>query len=655
MPCASKPELLLPVGNVESLYAALEGGADAIYLGLKAFNARGRAANFTNSQFAAICKLATQKRVKVYVTLNTVIKNNELPDLLDTLQFLSEQPIAGIIIQDWGVFNLMRRYFPKLVAHASTQMVNHNSVGANHCQQIGFKRVVLARELTTKELQLIHQRTNIETEVFVHGALCYSLSGLCLFSSYLGGAGANRGLCTQPCRRFYNCRGQKRTFFSMKDNQLISRIEELAQMGVSSLKVEGRLKSGEYVYTVAQAYRKAIDGETVSDTVDDLSRPKTQWFIGCSIAESIADNPNTGLLIGKVTDCHDGTIVFTTNIELAKGNRLRVRTDADTDQNAFVLDNFRVVDGLCTAKGFRGTATAGTDIYLTAYRSQKFGTELPTAGRQDVRMPQAMKKNIIGSIRKQLTTKPKATTIVRIDNLDWLQCAALQKADIVVVSLPMLEWQNPLATNKISGSMLQKIWFELPPFVSETQIERVRNFCTTLAQKGINRFVLSHLSQCTMLPQRSRFATNEAIYAYNDAAALWVKQQGAEWFCSPAENEYENLLTGACREAVIPVYFRPRLFSSRMPVKLPTNQFTDERKNRYIRHRVNGLTIITPEQPVCITQYANKLRGKSFCRFLIDLSFEKPDNNRLAHLLKLLATSEGIQGTTAFNFKKGLR
>lgn len=655
MPCAFKPELLLPVGNIESLFAALEGGADAIYLGLKAFNARGRAANFTNSQFAAICKLATQKRVKVYVTLNTVIKNNELADLLDTLQFLSEQPIAGVIIQDWGVFSLMRRYFPKLVAHASTQMVNHNSVGANHSQQIGFKRVVLARELTAKELKLIHQRTNIETEVFVHGALCYSLSGLCLFSSYLGGAGANRGLCTQPCRRFYNCRGQKRTFFSMKDNQLISRIEELAQMGVSSLKVEGRLKSGEYVYTVAQAYRKAIDGEAVIDAVDDLSRPKTQWFMGSSIAESIADNPNTGLLIGKVTDCHDGTIIFTTNIELAKGNRLRVRTDADTDQNAFVLDNFRVADGLCTAKGFRGNASAGTDIYLTAYRSQKFVTELPTAGRQEVKMPQAMKKSIIGSIRKQLTTKPKAATIVRIDNLDWLQCAALQKADVVVVSLPMLKWQNLLTSSKISGSMLQKIWFELPPFVSETQIERVRKFCSALAQKGLNRFVLSHLSQCEMLPPHSRFATNEAVYAYNDAAALWLKQQGAEWFCSPAENEYENLLTGACREAVIPVYFRPRLFTSRMPVKLAANQFTDERKNRYIRHRQNGLTIITPEQPVCITQYANKLRGKNFCRFLIDLSFETTDNNRLARLLKLLATSEGIQGTSAFNFKKGLR
>ena len=643
------------MGNIESFYAAIEGGADAIYLGLKGFNARGRAANFSEAQLAAICKLAAKHHVKVYVTLNIVVKNNELADVLDTLQFLSELPIAGVIIQDWGVFSLMRRYFPKLVAHASTQMANHNSVGANHCQRIGFKRVVLARELTFNELQLIQQRTKIETEVFVHGALCYSISGLCQFSSFLGGAGAYRGLCTQPCRRFYNCQGQKRTFFSMKDNQLISRIEELAQMGVTSLKVEGRLKSGEYVYSVAQAYRKALDGEQVTDSVDDLSRPKTQWFMGRSIAESIADNPNTGLLIGKVVDCHDGTIVFTTNIELTKGNRLRVRTDADTDQNAFVLDNFRVTDGVCTAKGFRGSAVAGTDIYLTAYRCQKFGTELPTSATRAPRMPIALKKEIIQRLRKQLSINTKPATIVRIDNLDWLKCQSLQKADIVILSLPMIEWQKLLSINIQDKRLQQKIWFELPPFVNETQIERVKKFCATLAQKGLNRFVLSHLSQAEMLPPQSSFATNELVYAYNDAAAAWLLQQGAEWFCSPVENEYENLLTGACRNIVVPVYFRPRLFTSRMPVKLPTNQFTDERKNRYQRHRLNGLTIITPEQPVCITQYANKLRGKGFCRFLIDLTFEPADNNHLTHLLKLLATSEGIQGTSAFNFKKGLR
>lgn len=652
---ATKPELLLPVGNIESLYGAIEGGADAIYLGLKGFNARGRASNFTPVQLTAICQLAQKNHIKVYVTLNIVIKNNELPDLLDTLQLLSNQRIAGVIVQDWGVFSLIKKHFPKIIVHASTQMANHNSIGAIYSQHIGFERVVLARELTFNELKLIHQRTDIETEVFIHGALCYSISGLCQFSSFLGGSGANRGLCTQPCRRFYNCRGQKRTFFSMKDNQLISRIDELAEMGVTSLKVEGRLKSGEYVHTVAQAYRKAIDGQAGIDNVNDLSRPKTEWFMSRPIKDAIADNPNTGILIGKVSDCHDGTISFTSDIELKQGNRLRVRTDNDSDQCAFVLDNFRLNGNTYTAKGFKGMAPVGTDIYLTAYRDHKFSTELPTANTREPRMPQALKHDIIQKIRKQLNVNSKPATIIRIDNLEWLKCQSILKADTIIVSLPTLEWDNILSINIKDSKIGQKIWIELPAFVSELKIEKVRKACAQFAQNGLNRFVLSHLSQKELLPAKSRFATNEMVYAYNDASALWLKQQGAEWFVSPVENEYENMLTGACREIVVPVYFRPRLFSSRMPVKLGNNLFTDERKNHYVRQRVNGITIITPEQPVCITQYANKLRGKNFNRFLIDMCFEKADNNRLAHILKLLATSEGIQGSSAFNFKKGLK
>ena len=651
----NKPELLLPVGNTESLFAAIEGRADAIYLGLKGFNARGRAANFTQNQFKTVCKLAAQNNIKVYVTLNIVIKNNEIGALLDTLYFLSNQQIAGVIIQDWGVFSIMRQYFPKLIAHASTQMVTHNSVGANYCQQIGFKRVVLARELTFNELKLIQERTKIETEIFIHGALCYSISGLCQFSSYLGGAGANRGLCTQPCRRFYNCNGEKRTFFSMKDNQLITKIKDLSKIRVTSLKVEGRLKSGEYVYTVATAYRQVIDNKSDITNIDDLSRPKTEWFMGDKIGNAIADNPNTGICIGQVIDCHDGTIIFTSNIKLEKGNRLRIRTDNDVDQTAFILDNYRVTDSTYVAKGFRSSASKGTDIYLTAYRNKKFCSELPTAATSEQKMPQMMKKNIIDKIQKQLIIKSKNETFVRIDDLDWFNCSTLQKVDKIIVSLPISEWKNLLNTKIKQSSILHKIWIELPVFISETKIEEIAKLCIAIRQKGFNKFVISHLSQIKLLPSQSRFATNENVYAYNDAAVLWLQKQGAEWFINPIENEYENMLTGACRNMVISMYFRPHLFSSRMPVKLTSNTFTDENKNRYIRYRIDGITIISPENPVCITQYTNKLRAKGFNRFLIDLRHEQADNQHLTHLLKLLSTSEGIKGTSSFNFKKGLR
>ena len=181
----SKPELLLPAGNIEAFFAALEGGADAIYLGLKQFNARGRAANFLPAQLTTMAKIAAEKGVKLYVTLNTVIKNSELPELLDTLFFLSKTKIAAVIIQDWGSYHLIKKYFPGLVFHASTQMANHNSAGVNFSAKMGFERVILARELTLDELELTMKKAKTEVEIFIHGALCYSFSGMCLFSSYL--------------------------------------------------------------------------------------------------------------------------------------------------------------------------------------------------------------------------------------------------------------------------------------------------------------------------------------------------------------------------------------------------------------------------------------------------------------------------------------
>jgi putative protease len=157
-----------------------------------------------------------------------------------------------------------------------------------------------------------------------------------------------------------------------------------------------------------------------------------------------------------------------------------------------------------------------------------------------------------------------------------------------------------------------KIWVELPGFISEKRLYWVKNQCSELSDNGFNRFVVSHLSQIELLPKNSRFATNEWIYAYNDAAIQFINSQGAQWMINPVENEYENMLTGAFRGQVIPVYYYPRLFYSRMPVKINQKTFTDERKTRYNKKVINGMTIIIPEKPVSITQYINKLSNKGF-------------------------------------------
>ncbi|HPS13754.1 MAG TPA: peptidase U32 family protein, partial [Prolixibacteraceae bacterium] len=300
------PELLLPVGNIESFYAALDGGADAIYLGLKNFNARNRAMNFTPWQVAAMVKEARNRGVKSYITLNTVIRNFEMGDLIHTLFQLQQIKPDAVIVQDYGVQFIIRKYFPKLTVHASTQMAIHNSDGVEYARLKGIKRVVLARELTLPELKRITSKSKIETELFIHGALCYSFSGMCLFSSYLGGASANRGLCTQPCRRIYSQKKEKgkeeKYFFSLKDNQLIDHLAELRDLKIDSLKVEGRLKPGEYVHRVAKAYRLALDDPNQKEDAksllnNDLGREKTSYFLGKEVNNAITQAATTGILI----------------------------------------------------------------------------------------------------------------------------------------------------------------------------------------------------------------------------------------------------------------------------------------------------------------------------------------------------------------------
>ena len=196
-------ELLAPAGNIEALDAAIGEGADAVYMGLKSFNARLRSSNFAWNQFEAAVQAVHRQKKKIYVTVNTVIEERETERLYRFLSYLDKVGPDGLIVQDFGIIRMCQEFFPNLELHASTQMNIASAKAANLMGKEGFKRVVLARELGLKEIQDIKANSNVELEVFVHGALCVCESGLCLFSSYLGGKSANRGMCAQACRRFY--------------------------------------------------------------------------------------------------------------------------------------------------------------------------------------------------------------------------------------------------------------------------------------------------------------------------------------------------------------------------------------------------------------------------------------------------------------------
>ncbi|MDA3799930.1 MAG: U32 family peptidase [Kiritimatiellae bacterium] len=257
----NKTELLAPAGTIEAGITALNYGADAVYTGLSRFNARERGKNLSIKDVSKLIEYAHGKNKKVYITLNTLIKESELEDVADLLAQLAVIRPDAVIVQDIGVARLVREYFPVIPIHGSTQMGIHNSAGIEFAKSLGISRVILERQVTFEEIRHMQSKSDMELEMFIHGALCCSRSGACLFSSWHGGWSGNRGKCKQPCRRRYFAEQGNGFFFSPGDLSSIDQIKELKKMGLSSLKIEGRLRKFDYVKAVVSAYRMALDAE----------------------------------------------------------------------------------------------------------------------------------------------------------------------------------------------------------------------------------------------------------------------------------------------------------------------------------------------------------------------------------------------------------
>lgn len=260
-------ELLAPAGNLEIFKGVIESGADAVYVGGSMFGARAYANNFTEEELLAAIDFAHLRGVKVYLTVNTLIKNSEFSKLYDYLLPYYKRGLDAVIVQDLGVVKAIHEYFPSMELHTSTQMTVTGADGVRFLSQFGVTRVVMAREVSLAEMKRIHEETGMELEAFVHGALCYSYSGQCLFSSILGGRSGNRGRCAQPCRLPYTVEGKKDEYIlSLKDMCGIKALDKLHDAGVYSLKIEGRMKQLEYACGVVKYYRSYIDSKKpVSD------------------------------------------------------------------------------------------------------------------------------------------------------------------------------------------------------------------------------------------------------------------------------------------------------------------------------------------------------------------------------------------------------
>lgn len=404
-------ELLAPAGSFEALKAAVENGADAVYLGGKLFNARASAANFNLDELKRAIIYAHEREVKIYVTVNILVGDSEFSELADYLYDIYSLEVDAVIVQDLGVAHFIRSVLPEMEIHASTQMTQNNSFGLRQLEKTGFSRVVLAREISATEIERINQQSKLDVEVFVHGALCISYSGQCLMSSYIGARSGNRGRCAQPCRLPYKLVGGKgkdllegsnigEHLLSPRDLNLSEDLAELRRIGVTSLKIEGRMKRPEYVATVVRIYRKALDSLEQDQNKNDQQNQQqneqknmsldesdkhdltqvfnrdftTGYFKGYQGKEmmSFSRPNNRGTRLGRITEIRNNKMVLKLDNKLSHGDGIEIWTgrgrEGMTVDKIFTLTN-NTVDGALAGESvaldYSGYARIGDRVFKT--------------------------------------------------------------------------------------------------------------------------------------------------------------------------------------------------------------------------------------------------------------------------------------------------
>jgi putative protease len=573
-------ELLAPAGSPEALDAAIGEGADAVYLGLKDFNARLRSANFTYSQFEGALRSLRRMGKKVYVTVNTVFEQREADRMYQFLKYLAGQGPDAIIVQDFGVAAMARSEFPSLRLHASTQMNIASARGANALSRHGVSRVVLARELSFKELKSIKSETNLELEVFVHGALCISVSGVCLFSGFLGGKSANRGMCTQACRRLYRhtsdgttgSGGESGYYFSPNDLQLLERVPDLAKAGITALKIEGRMKSAGYVGAVVSAYRLAADAVAKGDEDEiqksiekgqeilrnDFARPKTQYLFNGEFSTAVKIdwlNPmqsgGTGISLGTIIKVkgtgEERHILVRPPRGMVLCVRDSVRIHRSNDSQRFTQKiSFVNPDGNnCWISAAEGSP--GDSVYLIQTKEMRRRYAPVIANNTGGKGPGREKAPIprIKIHREKVFPEGLYTAVSRPEDFYIVQSSRPER---VILALSMKNADYLLADNKpplpfkpVEIILSLDPWFpqELASYENEIMAKKIK----LLTEKGYHQYIVNNPGHFSLFRglDKTRLIAGPWLYIFNSWSLSFIASLGVEGFVSPLENNRQNL------------------------------------------------------------------------------------------------------------------
>ncbi|GAB1433672.1 peptidase U32 family protein [Spirochaetota bacterium] len=673
-------ELLAPAGSPEALDAAIGEGADAVYLGLKSFNARMRSSNFAYSQFEGALDSIRSMRKKLYVTVNTVFEQREADRMYQFLEYLEKVGPDGIIVQDLGVAKMAVENFPRLKLHASTQMNVGSSAAVNFLSRTGFKRVVLSRELSIEELRSVRAETNLELESFVHGALCVSASGLCLFSSYLGGRSANRGTCTQACRRLYSDDTRDGYFFSPNDLQLVEKVPDLIEAGIGSFKIEGRMKSAEYVSTVVSAYRYMLDNwrfdreraatKARAMLQEDFARRKTIfWFDGKPEPDYIRPEQagGTGIPLGKIKQVRSFDdklwMLLSSYDGIAEGDSIRIHSHGDA--------------GRSTAK-VRGIMEKTEGLYLHA--DQAFGTGDEVYLIQTRSMARRYKAVIPASLAKyhafpSYHTAPKpGFAMPGKDRLDVLPAgiyAMVNRVQDLHALLADLPEKAILRFSKKNAELLRRHEKEIPfkgnslvlwlePFFPQADSGWLAEELDYQVNKGRKFFVANNLGHLNMLRGRDvSVIAGPWLYSFNSWAAAFYLSAGASFIMPPLEiskQAYARLLDTVPARAFFPVVFaNPQLFTIRgnLGELFSLRFFRDREEEEYELLTDADESVVIPVKPFSIVDRIPFLKKDGTDKFLMDFSFLELKKQVYKRVMAAGRNGTVLPETGRFNWKDG--
>ncbi len=695
-----KTELLAPVGSLESFFAALENGADAVYCGLKDFSARAKAKNFTLAEVEKMAAHAHRQHRSLYIALNTLIKEKELPQLVGILADLAGIGIDGLIIQDLGVWRLARNHFPQLPLHASTQLAVHNAAGVRMLERMGFTRAVLARELSLAEIAAIRQQSTIELEHFVHGALCFSVSGQCLFSSAVSGMSGNRGRCAQPCRRRYLNREQPGYHFSTSDFSALSLLPQLLKAGVVSLKIEGRMKSAEYVARVVAAYRLVLDApesgrkQAMQEAEEQLAlsfgRKATKGFLTGSVPSAIADSATQGTLgkhLGQVTSLRGGMLGFTTGDRLHVGDRIRVQPQNDQAGTGFTVRELwleqkkqKVVKAgdfvrvRIPDKG--GFFQVGDTIFKVGGKAAfTLSPEGCRATLDQVVVPEKSSayKEILAQARIQALTGLLPASAPQAAPAQALTVRGREPQDMRVLDEPDVAEFELVLTPETMASLKKvdhrreewqgRVIWEIPPMLFGVEWDEYRRAVGMLAGQGFQRFRLNNLGHLPLFAGLSGLTLLGGFrcYTLNSQAALAWQELGLAGLTVDLEDDRKNMQELFRRAAHLPplaiaVYSPLVVMLSRIPVRgvRPGAVLRAEGGEGYRVFQHHGLTEVLAEQDFSLLGHLAELKGMGCARIIVDLSQCGALSARGKQVLASLAADQPLPETTPFNYQRGL-